>query len=461
MVTGNETAIVRTNGGVNGGGDLATPRSRALMPAMTIDQAIDRYNLVLEFTKKAFKPDIDFGIIPGTGKKPTLLKPGAEKLCSLFGLVPDFEEMRIVEDWKDGLFYYCYKATLNNVDGVRLGSGIGSCNSREKKYRWRNAQVVCPNCGKSTIIRSKFPSRETPHLPNPWVCLTKSGGCGREFDHDDQAITAQSTGRVANDEPFELINTLQKMAQKRALIAAILVVTNASEFFTQDLEDQNYIDTDWTPAATTDGRRETLPTDPPDDVDDATNYKTRGGEPDISHDPTFLECWRRTARERKIDGDKAVRWLEFALSKSPKGSPKKVRTLRPADRANHLAALADGKYDVLIVGEKPDPAKPPATKTAARAAAAPADAGPASTPPADAHTIQKKRDGWSDFLSTMKMRAKELQVADAKVLDVVAARALALGIKGREYEMAAIDRQAIYDDLDRLQGPFETDDVTY
>jgi hypothetical protein len=34
------------------------------------------------------------------------------------------------------------------------------------------------------------------------------------------------------------VNTIQKMAQKRALIAATLLAVNGSEFFTQDIEDR-------------------------------------------------------------------------------------------------------------------------------------------------------------------------------------------------------------------------------
>ena len=33
----------------------------------------------------------DYGVIPGTGSKPTLLKPGAEKLCVLFKLSTKIE----------------------------------------------------------------------------------------------------------------------------------------------------------------------------------------------------------------------------------------------------------------------------------------------------------------------------------------------------------------------------------
>jgi 2-C-methyl-D-erythritol 4-phosphate cytidylyltransferase len=34
-----------------------------------------------------------------------------------------------------------------------------------------------------------------------------------------------------------IVNTLCKMAQKRSLVGAVLIVCGASEYFTQDLED--------------------------------------------------------------------------------------------------------------------------------------------------------------------------------------------------------------------------------
>jgi hypothetical protein len=43
--------------------------------------------------------------------------------------------------------------------------------------------------------------------------------------------------RIPNPDVADAVNTVQKMAQKRALVAATLIATSASEFFTQDLED--------------------------------------------------------------------------------------------------------------------------------------------------------------------------------------------------------------------------------
>ena len=52
--------------------------------------------------------------------------------------------------------------------------------------------------------------------------------------------------RVENPDVIGLQNTIQKMAQKRAIVGAVLLATGASEFFTQDVEDMNFIDVEGT-----------------------------------------------------------------------------------------------------------------------------------------------------------------------------------------------------------------------
>jgi hypothetical protein len=60
--------------------------------------------------------------------------------------------------------------------------------------------------------------------------------------------------RIPNPDVADVVNTIQKMAQKRALVAATLIATSASEFFTQDMEDADptgrNIDTGSHPAGT-------------------------------------------------------------------------------------------------------------------------------------------------------------------------------------------------------------------
>lgn len=212
-----------------------------LMPALSIQSAVARYNAVLEFTKTVMKDGKDFGVVPGTDK-PTLLKPGAEKLCSLFDLYPKFNAVDKIVDFDRGLFYFQYECVLHR-NGNPVASGLGSCNSKEKKYRYRSAERKCPNCGKPAIIKGKA------EYGGGWLCFNKKGGCGAKFTDTDPAIIDQQVGQIENTEPFDLINTIDKMAQKRALVAATLIGANASEFFTQDVEDMDYIEGKYTEVA--------------------------------------------------------------------------------------------------------------------------------------------------------------------------------------------------------------------
>lgn len=210
-------------------------QSRWLSPVASIEQALARYALMHEYATRVLKTGHHYGVVPGTDK-PTLLKPGAETLCSLFGLAPTFNSLERILDVTGAehegepfiYFQYCCALWSGNI---RIAEGIGSCNSWEKKYRYRNADLKCPACGKTTIIKGKA------EYGGGWVCFTKKGGCGAKFADTAPAIVDQPRGQVKNPDISDIINTLDKMAQKRALVAATLIATNASDYFTQDLED--------------------------------------------------------------------------------------------------------------------------------------------------------------------------------------------------------------------------------
>lgn len=210
--------------------------SSDFMPVMSMEIALQRRQMLVEFAQRIMVSGQDYGVIPGTGGKPTLLKAGAEKLCSFFGLEPEFVEVAEDADWtgeRHGgeLFYYIrYRAKVSR-GGRTLGIGEGSGNSWEAKYRWRQGSRKCPKCGRESIIQGK------EEFGGGWLCWRKKDGCGANFKIDEPAITSQQVGRVPNPDIADAINTIQKMAQKRALVAAVLIGTGASEFYTQDIED--------------------------------------------------------------------------------------------------------------------------------------------------------------------------------------------------------------------------------
>lgn len=174
-----------------------------------------------------------YGKIPGTGDKPTLLQSGAEQLCFFYQLVPD---LRVDVKYGDGISEPAVSATVTcylhqgALEGPIVGAGVGNCNSWERKYRWRRGERACPACGS---VGALLKSKTKPE----WFCWAKRGGCGATFALDAPQIVEQQIGDVENPDPFDLLNTILKMAKKRALVDATKGTTGTSHLYTQDIED--------------------------------------------------------------------------------------------------------------------------------------------------------------------------------------------------------------------------------
>jgi len=135
-------------------------------------QKITQFQKVIQST---LHQNHDFGIVPGTDK-PTLLKPGAEKILMMMGLRSEFEIVDSTRDFEKGFFQYQVRCKLYR-GGMLITEGLGSCNTKERKY--------------------------------------------------------------IKQDPYTLDNTVLKMAKKRALVDATLLVASLSDIFTQDLEDMD------------------------------------------------------------------------------------------------------------------------------------------------------------------------------------------------------------------------------
>lgn len=128
-----------------------------------------------EFMLTELIEGIDYGKVNGYNK-PTLLKPGAEKICRYLKLSIEYMVEHRYEDWEKGLFLYEVKVRLRQLsNGTIAAEGIGSANTKEAAF-------------------------------------------------------AQSDG-------YPQLNTVIKMAKKRALVDAALYASASSGHFTQDVED--------------------------------------------------------------------------------------------------------------------------------------------------------------------------------------------------------------------------------
>lgn len=210
----------------------------------TIDEAVAQVHARDDFMHKVMRKDLDYGVIPGTGTKPTLLKPGAERLLSAYGLHPQLVDkvpptLDYLGKEHAGEPFFEFRKTCrvwrqtgpSELDRMLVAEAGGSCNSWETKYRYRNAARRCPNCGGEHIIKGKA------EFGGGWLCWKKKGGCGDTFAATDARITDQADGKVANEAVADVVNTVEKMAEKRALVAATIIATGWSDLVTQDVED--------------------------------------------------------------------------------------------------------------------------------------------------------------------------------------------------------------------------------
>lgn len=155
-----------------------------------LEEMRQQLSLLQEFVAKVMIRGEHYGLIPGTSK-PTLLKAGAEFLREAY----EFEvKSQCVEkkfilahdtDRNKDYIEFIYRVELFQ-NGVSVGICEGSCNNYERRY---------------------------------------------------ESLS-----------PFAVMNTIQKMAQKRAYVGAVISATRSSNLFTQDLEDEPELATNAGPA---------------------------------------------------------------------------------------------------------------------------------------------------------------------------------------------------------------------
>ena len=236
-----------------------------LMPAMDVKAYVRRWKTMTHLVQSVMKKDRHYGTIPGTNKL-TLLKPGAEMLTTFFGLRTTFASKRVVEDWMgadhggEPFFYYLETCQLWRGDTL-MTEADGSANSHESRYRWRwvpreeipvGLDIASLKAREGVLIEYQYAVSKAETTGK----YAKAAEYWQQFKDAiaaEQAVegtrTARSgkayktweiggsTYRVPNEDIASVVNTIKKIAQKRAFVAATLIAVNASEFFTQDLED--------------------------------------------------------------------------------------------------------------------------------------------------------------------------------------------------------------------------------
>lgn len=164
--------------------------------------------------RQVMKDDVHYGVIPGTDK-PTLYKPGAEIILSMFRIAvdPNVEDLSTEEHIR----YRVQCKGTHMPTGGHIGVGVGEASTKEEKYAWRAA--VCQEEYDDTPEHRRRIKYKKRWKNNP-----------NEPDQVDRLMQVRQN-------PADLANTILKMAKKRAMIDLTLTATAASDAFTQDMED--------------------------------------------------------------------------------------------------------------------------------------------------------------------------------------------------------------------------------
>lgn len=163
--------------------DEAAPVPVHLDAQQALGRMIEHTRAMASIVKQAMTEGHDYGVIPGT-RKPSLYQPGADKLLTAFALYakPRLLESVVNPDFVSRTFTV---DVYHRDSGALIASCAGSCNSAEDRF-YRKANG------------SRMP--------------------------------------VFND-PRECLNTIDKMAQKRAKVGATINALAIADLFTQDVED--------------------------------------------------------------------------------------------------------------------------------------------------------------------------------------------------------------------------------
>jgi hypothetical protein len=199
--------------------------------AMSVESVVKQVKLIQDVMQRVMKQDEHYGIIPGC-KKPSLYKPGAEKLCMTFRLSEDYQVIREIQQAQ--IISYTVRCVLTHIPtGQVISSGIGSCNSREEKYRWE--YKLTPT---ETLIPREYWEAKKADNNKEMKRIIGEGKRPMKDESTGKWVVADAE-KVENENAWDYDNTIIKMACKRALIAAVLNGTAASDIFTQDIEEDD------------------------------------------------------------------------------------------------------------------------------------------------------------------------------------------------------------------------------
>lgn len=200
---------------------------------MSVPQLLEQVQIIQQVLTGAMKKGVHYDAIPGTGRweedpktgkkvfieKPVLLKPGVEKINMIFRIGSEPQITRESDGFDTHFHIVCRMFHIDT--GITLGYGVGEGSTNESKWAWRKA--VC-----DAEFEQTLETRRRIH----WQKKYKK-------DKDKSSPEEFEAVKQVRQNPADIINTVLKMAIKRAEVDGCRKVTACSDVFDQDIDEEH------------------------------------------------------------------------------------------------------------------------------------------------------------------------------------------------------------------------------
>lgn len=207
---------------------------------MTAGDVVRQVNLIQQMMKavmigptKENPAGVHYGLVPGCGSKPVLLKPGAEKLRLTFRLraIVGAEDIAI-EHLEGGHRTYTIRTHILNRLGDEIATGVGLCSTLESKYRYRGGQKKPTD---RPVPKEYWNLKKEGRIAEAQATIGGPGfGPGKI---NGEWMICEIGEKEENPDIADTYNTVLKMAKKRSDVDGTISALAASDIFTQDIDE--------------------------------------------------------------------------------------------------------------------------------------------------------------------------------------------------------------------------------
>lgn len=158
----------------------------------TIQETMQSIALLQGMVKDLLIRGVDYGRIPGTPQD-SLWDPGASQIINAFNCYPGERRMLKLDDSTEKIVVCVEVPLISRTTGLTVGTGVGAASTLETKYKYRWVDDPL-QWGYDETATKTFKTKQ-----------------GRDDEGDETTLY-----RIPNPEHSELLNTILKMASKRA-----------------------------------------------------------------------------------------------------------------------------------------------------------------------------------------------------------------------------------------------------